>query len=181
MNAKWEPYTYVGRGEEFYIYEGFNESYTVNFTIAALSRWEMRPLYQKLNYLKSSMTPDYSKTNKMRGNIAELTVGDYVKYQPGVITSLDITVPNEANWEIAIDYLKEETGPGSGGNDNDMHELPMLLNVGMTFIPIYNFLPRKSAARPFIGIDDFRRGNNEPITNDNINTTIPREWLRTDI
>lgn len=178
MNAKWEPYTYVGRGEEFYVYEGFNESYNLSYTIAALSRSEMRPLYQKLNYLKSSMAPDYSKANKMRGNIAELTVGDYVKYQPGVITNLQIDVPQEANWELAVDYLPGATGQGSTGKDSDMHDLPMLLNVSMTFLPIYNFLPRKSASRPFIGIDDFRRGEQIPINSDSIKN-IPREWLRT--
>jgi len=34
-----------------------------------------------------------------------------------------------------------------------MHELPQLIKCNMTFIPIYNFLPRKSSEAPFIGID----------------------------
>lgn len=171
MSSKWSPYTYVGRGEEFYAYEGFNESYTVSFTIAALSRSEMKPLYQKLNYLKSSMAPDYSNGAKMRGNIAELTVGDYVHYQPGVITDLNIAVPQEANWEIALDYLKGQTGAASDGIDSDMHELPQLLNVDMTFLPIYKFLPRKGPNVPFIGINNYRATGS-------LDTTNPREWLR---
>lgn len=151
MNSNWSPYTYVGRGENFYKYEGFESSYNVSFVIAAFSRSEMKPLYQKLNYLKSCMTPDYA-FNKMRGNIMELTIGDYVRYQPGIITNMNIGIPREANWEIAIDYF---------GKDSDMHELPQLLTVNMTFIPIYKFLPRKDHTKSFIGIDDYRRGNAE--------------------
>lgn len=173
MMSKWNPYTYVGRGEEFQIYEGFNELYSVGFTIAALSRSEMKPLYQKLNYLKSSMAPDY-KGGKMRGNVAELTVGDYIHYQPGVITDLNITVPQEANWEIAIDYLSGETGAESTGNDKDMHELPQLLKVNFNFVPIYGFLPRKGTNVPFIGINDYRGNYNL----NNIDLKNQREWLR---
>ena len=148
FNSKWNAYNYVGRGESFYLYDGFTESVSFSFVIAASSRAEMKPLYQKLNYLISTLTPDYNSQHRMRGNIAELTIGDFIKYQPGIITQLDISVDNEdSNWEIAIDEPEK-------GQDVDMHELPHLLRCNMTFIPIYNFLPKKSAEAPFIGIDD---------------------------
>lgn len=153
MNAEWKPVKYTGRGETFYNYEGFNADYNISFTIAAFSKEEMKPLYQKLNYLKSSMAPDY-KNNRMRGNLVELTVGDYLKYQPGVITSLGVGVPENAQWEIAM----TEPDLGSGGIDADMHELPQILKVSLTFNPIYNFLPRKSVSSPFIGIDSAQPG-----------------------
>jgi len=100
--------------------------------------------------LISTLTPDYNKQNRMRGNISELTIGDFIKYQPGVITSLDIIVDEDTNWEIAIN----EGNKDNPGIDYGMHELPHMLKCNMTFIPIYNFLPRKSAEAPFIGIDD---------------------------
>jgi hypothetical protein len=108
----------------------------------------MKPLYQKLNYLISTLTPDY-KNAKSRGNIAELTIGDFVLYQPGIITSFDMNIDEDSNWEIAIDEPEN-------GVDTDMHELPQLIKCNMTFIPIYNFLPRKSSEAPFIGIDGMR-------------------------
>ena len=150
IQSKWSPYNYVGRGESFYLYDGFTENITFQFTVMASSRSEMKPLYQKLNYLISTLTPDYNKQNRMRGNISELTIGDFIKYQPGVITSLDIIVDEDTNWEIAIN----EGNKDNQGIDYDMHELPHMLKCNMTFIPIYNFLPRKSAEAPFIGIDD---------------------------
>ena len=150
IQSKWSPYNYVGRGESFYLYDGFTENITFQFTVMASSRSEMKPLYQKLNYLISTLTPDYNKQNRMRGNISELTIGDFIKYQPGVITSLDIIVDEDTNWEIAIN----EGNKDNQGIDYDMHELPHMLKCNLTFIPIYNFLPRKSAEAPFIGIDD---------------------------
>ena len=162
VNSKWDAYKYVGRGESFYAYDGFTETITFSFVIAASSRAEMKPLYQKLNYLISTLTPDY-KNAKSRGNIAELTIGDFVLYQPGIITSFDMNIDEDSNWEIA--YLEPDSGVT--GADTDMHELPQLIKCNMTFIPIYNFLPRKSSEAPFIGID----GMSEP---DKKN----KQWLR---
>ena len=160
--SKWDPYKYVGRGESFYAYDGFTETITYSFVIAASSRAEMKPLYQKLNYLISSMAPDY-KDNLMRGNIAELTIGDFLLYQPGIITNFDMTIDEDSNWEIAL----QEPDTGDTGVDTDMHELPQLIKCNMTFIPIYNFLPRKSSEAPFIGID----GMSEP-------DKVKKQWLR---
>lgn len=165
MVSNWTPYSYVGRGENFYLYDGFTSQYDIGFRIAALSRYEMKPLYQKLNYLKSTMTPDYN-TNKMRGNIMEITVGDYIKYQPGIITSLNITIPENANWEIAMLYGKDVDT-----QDKDMHDLPQLLDVSFTFIPIYKFLPRKGSDKPFIGIDDSRENSKSSLE------SPERKWI----
>lgn len=160
IQSKWSPYNYVGRGESFYLYDGFTENITFQFTIMASSRSEMKPLYQKLNYLISTLTPDYNKQNRMRGNISELTIGDFIKYQPGVITSLDIIVDEDSNWDIALEENStDDNGNIIPGRDTDMHELPHMLKCNMSFIPIYNFLPRKSAEVPFIGIDDSENKN----------------------
>lgn len=149
--SKWDAYKYVGRGESFYAYDGVTETITVSFTIAASSRMEMKPLYQKLNYLISSLAPDY-KQNLMRGNISELTIGDFLLYQPGIITNLDMIIDEDSNWEIALNEPEN-------GSDVDMHELPQLIKCTMTFIPIYNFLVRKSSEAPFIGIDGLSEPN----------------------
>lgn len=161
--SKWDAYKYVGRGESFYAYDGFTETITYSFVIAASSRAEMKPLYQKLNYLISSMAPDY-RENLMRGNIAELTIGDFVLYQPGIITNFDMNIDEDSNWEIA---MQEPESTAQSDLDADMHELPQLIKCNMTFIPIYNFLPRKSSEAPFIGID----GMSEP-------KKLKKQWLK---
>lgn len=142
--AEWNPERYMGRGEEFYKYQGFTRTVNLAWTIAAQSKDELIPMYQKLNYLASSLTPDYSSIGYMGGNLATLTLGGWFYEQPGIITNLNLSVPQESPWEIAI--------PSSGGNDTtasgiktdkNVKELPHIVQVtGFQFIPIHEFVPR---------------------------------------
>ena len=156
FSAEWNSYKYTGRGEKFYVYDGYTRQINLSFIIVAQTRQEMKPLYQKLNYLMSNMAPDYNSANKMRGNIIKLTVGDYMYRQPGILTGLSIRIPQESNWEIAI--AEPESGVNSNDpnfpNDTDMHEVPMLLQVSLSFTAIQDFLPRKGASVPWISVTD---------------------------
>lgn len=135
MQAKWNSYRYMGRGEDFYVYDGFTRDIYVAFTIYAHSPEEMKPLYQKLNYLMSSFAPDYNSYNKMRGNIGYLTVGDYVYRQPGVFTDIRLSGMLDTHWEIAYDDK-------INGLSNQ-YEVPKHIKVNLSFKPIHNFLPRR--------------------------------------
>ena len=149
MSAKWNSYRYMGRGEDFYIYEGFSRDISVAFTMYAHSPEEMAPLYRKLNYLMSCFAPDYSKNNKMRGNIGFLTVGDYIYRQPGVFTDIKLSGMLDTHWEISLD--KPE-----GGKDTTQYEVPKLIKVSLSFKPIHTFLPRRAKTgvfAPFITPD----------------------------
>ena len=158
FTSEWNSYKYTGRGERFYVYDGYVRQIGLGFTIAAKTRGEMKPLYQKLNYLCSTMAADYNTANKMRGNITKLTIGDYMYRQPGIITELHVDIDNEFPWEIAIDSP-------TGGNDKDMKELPMILKVSLTFVPIQSFLPHKGASTPFISVRDNAHTGNDWLTN----------------
>jgi hypothetical protein len=138
MQAKWNSYRYIGRGEDFYIYDGFTRDISVSFTLHAHSPEEMAPLYQKLNYLMSTFTPDYNKANKMRGNIGYLTVGDYLYRQPGVFTDIKLSGMLDTHWEIALNEPEK-------GSDRNQYEMPKHINVSLSFKPIHNFLPRRSS------------------------------------
>jgi hypothetical protein len=133
--AEWNAFKYMGRGENFYRYNGFTRTVNLAWTVAAQSKEELIPMYQKLNYLASSLTPDYSANGYMRGNLATLTVGGYLYEQPGIITAINYSVPQESPWEIGINDV--------GGNDSSVKELPHIIRVtGFQFIPIHNFIPR---------------------------------------
>jgi hypothetical protein len=137
MNAKWDSYRYMGRGEEFYVYNGFTRDIGVDFTLYAHSPEEMRPIYQKLNYLMSTFAPDYNNFNKMRGNIGYLTVGDYLYRQPGIFTDIKLSGMLDSNWEIAL------AEPEENENDKLQYEVPKHIKVNLSFKPIHDFLPRK--------------------------------------
>jgi hypothetical protein len=97
---------------------------------------ELIPMYKKLNYLASQLTPDYSPSGYMRGPLVKLTVGGYLYEQPGFIQDLSYDLITDAPWEIAINE--------SGGNDLTVKQLSQMVKVtGFTFIPIHTFVPSK--------------------------------------
>ena len=134
-NANWSTINYVGRGDTLYNYGGFTRNVSVSFKVAAQSKGELMPMYYKLNYLASTLTPDYNMGGMMRGNLLRLTVGGYLYEQPGFISSLTYTIPQESPWEIAIDDIGEV--------DETVKELPHVMNCNFSFTPIHDFLPQK--------------------------------------
>jgi hypothetical protein len=101
-SPNWNSQQYVGRGEKFYTYDGFARDISFNFTIAAQTRDEVKPLMQKLNYLTSNTMPDYNTAGRMRGPFMKLTIGDYFVSLPGFISSLNYTIKDDAPWDIAL-------------------------------------------------------------------------------
>jgi hypothetical protein len=139
--ATWNPVQYLGRGESFYNYNGFTRQLSLSWTVAAQSKEELIPMYKKLNFLASSLAPDYSPSGYMRGNLVQLTIGGYVYEQPGIITGLTYTMEETSPWEIGIktDY---DTGRGTVQGDDSVKELTHIIKVsGFNFIPIHRFRP----------------------------------------
>ena len=135
-NANWDSAKYLGRGESFYNYNGFTRTVTLSFTAAAQSKQELIPMYKKLNYLASQLTPDYSPSGYMRGPLVKLTVGGYLYEQPGFIQDLSYDLITDAPWEIGINT--------EGNIDNTVKQLSQMVKVtSFTFIPIHNFIPSK--------------------------------------
>jgi hypothetical protein len=148
-NPTWNTVNYVGRGEPFYIYKGFERSLSFTLQVAAMSEEELKPMWQKLNYLYSNTMPDYSN-NVMRAPYMKLTLGDYMFRQPGIIKNLTYTIGNDSPWEIAINE------PEIGSN---LYELPHVMTIQMTFAPIHDFLPRKF---PTVFVDPLKNWSSLP-------------------
>jgi len=140
-NSEWNNFKYNGRGEDFYTYGGFKRSVNFGFKIAAQSRFEMKPLYRKLNYLATTLAPDYAvgEQGVMRGNFIRVTIGALLDRVPGFLTSMDIKWQKDYPFEIAI------ANPETGGTDSEMQVLPHVLDISCNFTPIHDFVPRKSA------------------------------------
>ena len=136
-SAEYNSFRYLGRGENFRTYQGFDRTVSFSFKIFAQSRPELRPMYEKLNYLTSQVYPDYSeKTSAMRAPIIKLTIGDYLYRTPGVLESINITIEDNASWEI-VSLEKEQS-------DSAVAQLPHYLNVSVSFKPIMDILPRRA-------------------------------------
>jgi hypothetical protein len=139
-SANLNAFRYMGRGEEFFTYQGFTRQISFSFKIAAFSRSELKPMYNKLNYLISQVYPDYSpNTNIMRAPLVKLTLGDYLYRVPGFIESINVTADNSTPWEI---NLEEKTGLD---NSSTVQELPHVLEIAISFKPIHNALPQRAS------------------------------------
>ena len=148
--SNWNAFNFMGRGEDYYKYGGFSRSLSLGWTVAAQSKQELIPMYQKLNYLSSVCTPDYSNSGYMRGNLVTLTLGGWFYEQTGIIQGFTYDVPDESPWEISIgDRIREDINTNTTeneiiGSDDSVKELPMMIRVtGFNFIPIHDFVPRR--------------------------------------
>jgi len=135
-DAKWSGTSYMGRGEEFYKYGGFSRKISLSYTIAAQSKPELMAQYKKLNFLASTLAPDYGSSGYMGGVLTTLTLGGWCHELPGFISSLSLDIPSESPWEIAIDK-----DPVEGKGDPTVKEMPHICKVNMSFTPIHNFRP----------------------------------------
>lgn len=156
LNGEWQANKYVGRGENFYVYQGFSRQVGINFKIAAQSRSEMKPLYQKLNYLLSNVAPDYQQNGFMRGNFLLLTMGNWFYKQPIIINNINPGFKENYPWEIAMSRPEDEE---TDGPDINMTELPQIIDVSMGITLIHNFIPRKGATIPFINTGHLESNN----------------------
>jgi hypothetical protein len=134
--ADWKAISYMGRAENFYKYDSFKRDISIGFTVAAQSKQELLPIYKKLNYLASSLAPSYSDNGFIRGNLSQITLGNWLFEQPGFISSVDLSIPDDSPWEINL--------PVDGDKNNldpNVKQVPHMVNVKIKFTPIHRFRP----------------------------------------
>ena len=142
FQASWDSFKYLGRGENFYTYQGFTRAIDLSFTVPSFTREQMKTNYLKLGYLASSLTPNYNpQGGYMRGPLIKLTIGDYIKDQWGFIDTLTYKVNgSDSTWEININ---DEGNKIVALDPTWVGELPHHIEVSsFTFIPIQNFVPQ---------------------------------------
>lgn len=139
--GQWNPIKYLGRAEDFQVYGGFQRKISLSFKIAAATRVEMQPLYQKMLWLASSTAPTYAAGGQfMRGTIVKMTVGDYLYELPGVLNSIQYAWEQDYPWETTL-LTTLKTEQGDPDYDNKMQQLPMVMNCQLEFTPIHTFTP----------------------------------------
>lgn len=153
IGAEWDSKKYMGRGENFYTYQGFTREVGFTFIVAAQSVEEMEKIYQKTNYLASTLLPDYQLgSGFMRGNLHKLTIGEYFYRVPGVITSMNISVEDNYAWEIKMKQpeMRKQNNDQGISKDQLQMEVPQVLKIQMNFKPIMDKLPQKGLKEPVI-------------------------------
>ena len=125
ISAKYDDYTYTGRGYPSFKYKGFSRDISLSFTIVATNPDQIVPIYDKLNRLIQNLAPNYSNSGYIRGNFVKLTFGDYLNNVPGIIKGFSLNPIFDVGFDIG-------TGENSSGK-----QLPKGIKVdGFNFTPI---------------------------------------------
>ena len=133
---------YVGRGEQFYTYGGQTRKISLSWTVAALSKEELLPMYKRLNALAGNTAPKYVD-GFMQGPLVKMTIGGYISELPGYIEGFSLDMAEDSTWEIGINP--------NGSKDSTTSQLTHVIKVsGFNFTPIPNYLPQVGAS--FISI-----------------------------
>ena len=103
--ADWDEIKYMGRADKVYIYKGFSRELSFSFKVYANSPEEMVPMWSRINYITTLVKPANYTQNQIGNNFivppfVKLTIGDLVSSQPVILKSIDLTVPDEASWEL---------------------------------------------------------------------------------
>lgn len=131
--AGWSPVQMIGRADPNYQYTQFNRDLTLDFTVYATDRDEMKPIYRKLNALAGYMAPEYNKqTIGLTAPWMRITIGDLLVQQPVIVTSLNYGLTDtDTTWEINIE------------DDPQMMQAPHRVTVSMGITVIGDWLPQK--------------------------------------
>ena len=146
--AFWDELRFIGRSDQLYSYNGFSRTLSFTFNVVIGSISELLPSWKKINYMASSVKPsNYTATNASNNQkfnrfivppMFMLTIGDLYKFQPIIITSLNVNIPEDASWEtlnednsrLGWSYLNGSiTAPGLG---RDYGQLPREVEIAVT-------------------------------------------------
>ena len=110
-SGEYNPTRYIGRADQVYVYSGYTRSISFGFRVAALTRGDIPLMWKKIEAIKSLTLPAYQDNviqndNELRpiAPFVELTIGDLYKDQPGYFSSVNITIPQNSNWETEDGY-----------------------------------------------------------------------------
>jgi hypothetical protein len=141
-DATWNDISYIGRSENFYVYNKFKRQVSFGFQIPISNPVELRERHRALGALESSLAGAYGPTtylkdggtvrgNKLGGILTRLYFGSYFKGETGIINNISYEIPNESSWEI------------------DDVKLAHNINVSVNFTVIHNVLPTHRKAGGF--------------------------------
>ena len=135
VSPEWNNYRYIGRPDDVYVYKGTSRSVSFSLKVAAFTRWEMIPMWERINYLvglnygsyvdtKAYGEGQYFQNNPgMSSPICKMTMGDYLTEQTGYIKDFNISIPPDYPWDVIVD----------DGGKNVIGELPQVVDINMGF------------------------------------------------
>lgn len=111
-SADWSEVKYVGRADKLFQYGGLSSrNVNFNFKVVCHSVKELSPMWKRINYLVGLTRPSRYSNSYMVPPLIQITLGDFYKNQPCVMTTCNVTVDEDCSWET----LSENTSDWSFG------------------------------------------------------------------
>ncbi len=106
----WNDIRYAGRAESFYVFNSFKKTISLGLNIPCFNQQELLSNHQKLlsvggGSLAYALAGQY-KDNVLGGVLIKLTVGNYLRATPGIITSLGVEILSDSSWDMDYLYAK---------------------------------------------------------------------------
>jgi hypothetical protein len=122
-NSGWNSTKYIGRAENFYIFNEFKRTANISFNIPCYNYNELLIKHCHLSELASTLAGKYKDNLLLGGIITKLKVGNYINNQPGIITNLNFSPIQDSSWDLDA-------------------QLAFYLKVDFGFTLIHNYLPQ---------------------------------------
>lgn len=148
FSPEWTSENYMGRAEPVWHYKGADSrKVSTGFTAYATNRRSLKAMYQKLNRLAGYTMPEYvgGNFNQMSAPLLRLTIGDYLRSQPGFLSSLTFNIENDVPWEVT----KSENAKG----DITTYRVPRTIKVDFEYTIIEENLVQRY--KPSFGTKDW--------------------------
>src|SRR6056300_1535129 len=105
-SAESSPTQYIGRPDKVYVYGGYTRSISFTINVVATTEKDIPIIWEKVNYAKGLVLPQYKDFTDIGVNerpvapIVNLTLGDLYNDTPGFFTSVNMSIPENATWEL---------------------------------------------------------------------------------
>jgi len=123
LSFDWSEYSYVGNSSPNYAFGKSSRAFSFDLKIPAFSAKDSQANTNKVNKLLQECSPSIS-SNRAKGQILKLTIGDYITDQSVVIQNITVTVDGDTSWDIGLG--DQASGETTG------KQLPMLYGLAIS-------------------------------------------------
>ena len=103
--------TYLGRPDKVFVYGTTDRTIGFSLNVVALNETDIPIIWEKINYLKGLVHPQYKEFQNDSGQniglgtrpvapFVYLTLGDLFHDTPGFFNSVNLTIPDNSSWEL---------------------------------------------------------------------------------
>lgn len=102
-NSNWSDIKYNGRSEFFYVFDSYKKTASFKLQIPSFKLGDIDEQHNKLKSIQEGLAGKYLN-NRLGGVITRIQLGKYLNNAPCIITSLNVTIPDQASWDIGKQY-----------------------------------------------------------------------------